>query len=108
MIKKYLKPNWGNATKKKRVSAIDIFRLSFGRLFSSEFLVFIAVALIIALPLLLGWYTLNKWLENFDYHIKLEWWMFALAGLGDVLITILLLLPYFKRKNKKPGKNMFK
>ena len=44
-------------------------------------------AFLIAIPFAI--YFMNLWLENFAYRINLEWWMFAIAGLLGLLITVL-------------------
>ncbi len=56
-------------------------------LLSGDFLKLVAIALIIAIPI--GTFSMNKWLERFAYRIELEWWMFALAGLTTMFITLL-------------------
>ena len=58
-------------------------------LLNYEFIKWVAIAFIIALPL--SWLSMNKWLENFVYKTSLSWWIFALAGLlalGIALITV--------------------
>ncbi|WP_319479944.1 ABC transporter permease [uncultured Draconibacterium sp.] len=58
-------------------------------LLNSGFIKSILIALIIACPL--GYYAMNKWLENFAYKTTLSWWIFALAGalaLGIALLTV--------------------
>jgi len=32
---------------------------------------------------------MDKWLQNFTYRSGLSWWIFAAAGLGALLITLL-------------------
>jgi hypothetical protein len=32
---------------------------------------------------------MRKWLEDFAYHVDMEWWMFALAGLLTIVITFM-------------------
>jgi putative ABC transport system permease protein len=32
---------------------------------------------------------MNKWLQNYTYHVGLEWWVFASAGLGAILIALI-------------------
>ena len=54
-------------------------------LLSREFLQLVVVALLIASPL--AYYLMNRWLENFVYHIEIRWWVFLLAGLLAVLIA---------------------
>jgi putative ABC transport system permease protein len=55
-------------------------------LLSGEFLVLVFISLIIASPL--AWYGMNKWLENFAYHAPIKWWMFVLAAVMALLITL--------------------
>ena len=52
-----------------------------------DFLKLSLLAFLIAIPF--AYYFMNQWLENFAYRINMEWWMFALAGVLGVLITIL-------------------
>ncbi|MDB5145372.1 MAG: hypothetical protein JWQ66_4085 [Mucilaginibacter sp.] len=59
------------------------------RLLSGEFMKMILIAICIALPL--SYLIIKKWLEGFAYHINLEWWYFACAGmvtLGIALLTV--------------------
>lgn len=58
-------------------------------LLSKDFLKLVFIALLIASPL--GWYIMNQWLESFAYRIAIHWWIFALAGLLGVVITLLTL-----------------
>lgn len=55
-------------------------------LLSGEFLVLVFISLIIASPL--AWYGMNKWLDNFAYHAPIQWWMFVLAAVMALLITL--------------------
>jgi putative ABC transport system permease protein len=56
-------------------------------LLSSEFVVLVFISLIIASPL--AWYAMNKWLENYAYHAAIQWWMFVMAAVIALLITLL-------------------
>ncbi len=59
------------------------------RLLNTNFVVWIAVAFVVATPI--SWYILTKWLENFAYKTELSWWIFVLAGLlalGIALLTV--------------------
>jgi len=47
----------------------------------------VAIAFVIACPI--AWYAMSKWLENFAYKTELSWWIFALAGLIALGITLL-------------------
>jgi putative ABC transport system permease protein len=56
---------------------------------SKEFLALVLIALIIGSPI--GYWIMNKWLQNFTYRIDVSWWVFVVAGalaLGIALITV--------------------
>src|SRR5436190_6260404 len=57
------------------------------RLLSKEFLVLVLIAALIAFPL--GWWAMNKWLEDFAYRIHIACWVFAVAGIAALLIALL-------------------
>lgn len=54
---------------------------------SRDFLALVAVALLIAVPS--GWYLMNRWLQHYAYRTEIAWWIFAAAGAGAILITML-------------------
>jgi len=56
-------------------------------LLSKDFLKLVGVALLLAIPLA-GW-ALRKWLESFEYGIKLSWWMYGVAALLAIGIAFL-------------------
>ena len=56
-------------------------------LVSKDFVVLVLIALVIASPLA-GW-AMTKWLAGFTYKIAIAWWVFALAGLMAMLVTLL-------------------
>ncbi|HEY9001012.1 MAG TPA: ABC transporter permease [Mucilaginibacter sp.] len=73
----------------KEIGIRKVLGASVGSLFallSSEFLVLVVIALIIATPV--AWYAMDKWLQNFAYHEPMHWWMFALAGGIIILIAL--------------------
>lgn len=53
-------------------------------LLSRDFIKLVALAAVISFPV--GWWVMNNWLADFAYHINIQWWIFALAGL--IAITI--------------------
>ncbi|RYY20836.1 MAG: FtsX-like permease family protein [Chitinophagaceae bacterium] len=55
-------------------------------LLSKDFLRLIIIAFIVAVPI--GWYLMNKWLQNFEYRISVAWWIFGIAGLTALVITL--------------------
>lgn len=54
-------------------------------LLSRDFLILIAIALLIASPL--AWYFMNDWLQDFAYRIDIGWIVFATAGFFAILIA---------------------
>ena len=56
---------------------------------SIDFLKLVGIAILIALPL--GWFAMNKWLEDYSYRIEIAWWVFALAALMAIVVSILTL-----------------
>jgi ABC-type antimicrobial peptide transport system permease subunit len=57
------------------------------KILSSDFLKLVLIALVIASPV--AWWAMSKWLQDYAYRIKIEWWMFALTGAAAVLIALL-------------------
>jgi putative ABC transport system permease protein len=53
---------------------------------SKDFLKLVAVALLIAMPIV--WIAASRWLENYPFHITLSWWMFASSGLLVVMLAM--------------------
>ncbi|MBC8153037.1 MAG: ABC transporter permease [Bacteroidetes bacterium] len=56
-------------------------------LLSKEFVLLILVAFCLAAPI--AYYVLSNWLQNYPYRTDLSWWIFALAGLGALAVTLL-------------------
>ncbi|MEO6686467.1 MAG: FtsX-like permease family protein, partial [Dyadobacter sp.] len=55
-------------------------------LLSKDFMKLILVSIIIASPL--AWYAMDKWLQDFAYHIDLSWGIFMLAGCIAVCVAM--------------------
>lgn len=56
-------------------------------LVSKEFLKLVFIAFFIAIPI--GWWAMNKWLQDYQYRIQLSWWMFLLAGVLVLMIALI-------------------
>jgi putative ABC transport system permease protein len=54
---------------------------------TKEFVLLVVIAFVIAVPV--ANYFTNQWLQKYDYRTDLSWWIFAAAGLGAMIITIL-------------------
>jgi putative ABC transport system permease protein len=56
-------------------------------LLSREFLLLVIISLCIAMPT--AYYFMSRWLLNYEYKAPISWWIFASAGLGALIITLL-------------------
>ena len=69
----------------RKVLGATVFNL--WRLLSKDFVVLVTISLLIASPI--AYYFMHKWLQNYQYRSGLDWWIFALTGVGAILITVL-------------------
>ncbi len=53
---------------------------------SKEFLLLVFIACAIAIPI--AWLFMDEWLSQYEYRTTLSWWIFGLAVLGSMLITL--------------------
>jgi len=56
-------------------------------LLSKDLIKLIFIAILFAIPI--AYFFMQRWLENFTYHIELQWWIFALAGITAIGIALL-------------------
>jgi putative ABC transport system permease protein len=69
----------------RKVLGAGVFSL--WALLSKDFLRLVVLSMIISMPLVfLG---MHRWLEHYAYRTALSWWIFASAGAGILLITLL-------------------
>jgi putative ABC transport system permease protein len=61
--------------------------LSIAQLLSKEFLRLVLISIVIASPI--AYWAMYKWLQNYPYHISIQWWVFAMAGILAVAIALL-------------------
>ncbi|HEY5917527.1 MAG TPA: ABC transporter permease [Chryseolinea sp.] len=54
-------------------------------LISKDFIKLVLIANILAFPI--AYYGMNKWLEDFSYHIEIKWWVFVVAGVMGLIIA---------------------
>ncbi|UCE21425.1 MAG: FtsX-like permease family protein [Candidatus Aminicenantes bacterium] len=54
---------------------------------SKEFVIWILISTVFAFPI--GWYFMNKWLQEFAYRTDLSIWIFLLSGLAAFCIALL-------------------
>jgi len=56
-------------------------------LLSKDFVILVLISLFIASPI--AYYFMNKWIMNYNYRAGISWWIFVLAGVGALFITLL-------------------
>ncbi|MEL6867081.1 MAG: FtsX-like permease family protein, partial [Bacteroidota bacterium] len=57
------------------------------RMLSSDFIGLIAVAMLLAFPII--WYFSHTWMANFAFHIHFPWWVPLSIGFGVMLLAFL-------------------
>ncbi len=71
----------------------------------NDFVKWVVIAIVIASPI--ASYLMNKWLANFAYKAELSWWVFALAGLLVLVITLLTVtLKSWKAATRNPVESL--
>lgn len=60
--------------------------LNLTALLSKDFLKLVLIANGIAFPL--AWWATSRWLQEFAYHIDVEWWVFVVAGISALAIAL--------------------
>lgn len=61
--------------------------LNLTSLLSKDFLKLVLIANGIAFPI--AWWATSKWLQEYAYHIDLEWWIFVAAGVCACIIALI-------------------
>lgn len=69
----------------RKVLGASVFSL--WRLLSKDFIVLVIISLLIAAPT--AYYFMHNWLQNYQYRSELSWWIFAVAGIGALIITLI-------------------
>ncbi len=71
----------------RKVLGATVFNLA--SLLSRDFLKLVFIANGIAFPV--AWWATTKWLQEYAYHVDVQWWVFAIAGIsacGIALLTV--------------------
>lgn len=54
---------------------------------SKDFVLLVIISCFIAIPI--AWYYLSEWLLRYEYRTSIAWWVFAMAVVGALAITLL-------------------
>ncbi len=55
-------------------------------LLSKDFILLVFISFIIATPL--AYYFMHNWLQNYEYRIRISWWIFVVTCGGALLVTL--------------------
>ncbi len=56
-------------------------------LLSKDFLKLVMISFLIASPV--AWWMMHQWLEDYPYHVNIQWQVFAIAGVISFIISVL-------------------
>jgi putative ABC transport system permease protein len=69
----------------RKVLGASVFNV--WRLLSKEFFILVSISLLIAVPS--AYYFMYNWLQNYTYRTDISWWVFLLAGISALGVTLL-------------------
>jgi putative ABC transport system permease protein len=69
----------------RKVVGASVFSL--WKLLSKDFLILVAVSCLIAIPI--AYYYMHSWLQNYRYRVEITWYVFVLAIVAALFITIM-------------------
>ncbi|SEJ84328.1 duplicated orphan permease [Dyadobacter sp. SG02] len=60
--------------------------MSIAALLSGEFMALVVISIVIAVPI--AWYVMNLWLNDFEYRVGIQWWIFAVSGFLAIVVSL--------------------
>ena len=57
------------------------------QMLSKDFVILVIISCVISAPI--AYYFLQEWLQKYTYRTEISWWIFAVAGVGALIITLL-------------------
>ena len=87
----------------RKVNGASIKEILF--MLNKDFVKWVGISFVIACPI--SYYLMSSWLENFAYKTALSWWVFALAGVFTLVITLITVsLQTYKAATQNPVKSL--
>ncbi|SFQ00578.1 ABC transporter permease [Parafilimonas terrae] len=72
---------------------------------SRDFIKLAFIAALIAFPI--AWWAMHNWLQNYEYRISIEWWVFVVTALATLLIALITVsFQAIKAALSNPVKNL--
>jgi ABC-type antimicrobial peptide transport system permease subunit len=69
----------------RKVLGASVF--SVWRMLSRDFVLLVVISMAIVIPL--SYYFMHQWLQNYQYRTEIQWWVFVVAGIGAMIVTLL-------------------
>jgi putative ABC transport system permease protein len=69
----------------RKVLGASVFNL--WQMLSKDFIGLVVISCFLAIPI--AWYYLNHWLQKYEYRTPVSWWIFAIAAIGALGITVI-------------------
>ena len=69
----------------RKVLGASVFSL--WQLMSKDFVALVFVSLLVAIPA--AYYFMHNWLQGYEYHTQLSWWIFVVTAGVSILITLI-------------------
>ncbi|RYY31159.1 MAG: hypothetical protein EOO04_02310 [Chitinophagaceae bacterium] len=73
MFRNYLLIAWRSIRKNKISSVINLTGLTVGLTCSPP----------------AAWWAMSGWFQNFNYRVELSWWIFVIAAISSVIISLI-------------------
>jgi ABC-type antimicrobial peptide transport system permease subunit len=56
-------------------------------LLSKDFVLLVIISCLISSPI--AYYFMNEWVQKYEYHTDISWWVFVASGAGALIVTLL-------------------
>jgi putative ABC transport system permease protein len=79
-------------TAERRIKEIGIRKVlgasvsGIASLLSKDFLQLVIISCVIAFPV--AYWAMQNWLKTYQYHIDMQWWVFAVAAVSAMVIAV--------------------
>ena len=91
--------------RRKEIAIRKVFGSSSAQIYRRllrTFMAFVGVAFVVAVPII--HHVMGDWLSNYSYRISLSWWIYAIAGLFCLLVSLAAVtLQSYKAANENPA-----
>jgi putative ABC transport system permease protein len=68
----------------RKVMGASVFNL--WKMLSKDFVLLVVLSVFLSVPI--AYYFMNSWLQNYEYHTDISWWIFAVSALCALAITL--------------------